>query len=111
MLFLTIWSKNNQDAPAYMPRWRTSGGQTGDFWLFDGSYWRLKTAEIGYTFNQKFVKDAGLSSLRIYINGNNLAFWSKMLDDREGSFGTSGANNSGTYPTVSRYNIGVELVF
>ena len=32
------WSKDNLDGNSFMPRWRTSGAQTGDFWLFDASY-------------------------------------------------------------------------
>ena len=104
------WSRDNQDGTSFMPRWRTSGGQTGDYWLFDGSYLRLKTAEIAYTFQDKFVKNANLGGLRIYLNGNNLAFWSKMLDDREGSF-SGGSSSGGAYPTVSRVNLGVEVTF
>jgi len=69
---------------------------------------RLKTAEIAYTFQQKFVKDAGLGSMRVYLNGNNIYLWTKMPDDREGTFaGDAGA----AYPMISRFNLGVELSF
>ena len=104
------WSKDNQDGTSFMPKWRTSGGQTGDYWLFDASYLRLKTAEIAYTFPQTWVKSVGLENLRIYLNGNNLYFWSRMLDDREGSF-LGGSSSEGSYPTVKRVNLGVEVTF
>ena len=104
------WSKDNQDGTSFIPKWRTSGAQTGDYWLFDASYWRIKTAELAYTFPQKIAKSLGMSSLRIYLNGNNLYFWSRMLDDREGSF-LRGANSEGSYPTVKHINIGVQLIF
>jgi hypothetical protein len=104
------WSKDNQDGDSFMPRWATTGEQVGDYWLFDASYWRLKTAEIAYTLPQRFVRNLGLGSLRIYINGNNLYFWSRMLDDREGSF-IGGTSSAGSYPSVKRLNVGVEAKF
>ncbi len=105
------WSKDNPDATSFMPKWRTGGGQLGDYWLFDGSYWRIKTAEISYTFPQNIInKGTGIDKLRVYINGNNLYFWSRMLDDREGSFLGGGAAE-GTYPSVKRVNIGIDLTF
>jgi hypothetical protein len=104
------WSKDNLDGTSFMPKWRTSGAQTGDYWLQDASYVRLKTAEISYTFNDKFVQSIGIQGMRLYINGNNLILWTKMLDDREGSF-SGGSSSAGSYPTVSRVNLGVELTF
>ncbi len=104
------WSKDNLDGTSYMPKWRSSGAQNGDYWLFDASYMRIKTAEIAYTLPQKWTKSAGLENLRVYLNGNNLYFWSRMLDDREGSF-TGGGSSDGTYPTVRRVNLGVEVTF
>jgi hypothetical protein len=56
------------------------------------------------------VKNLGLSSLRVYLNGNNLYFWSRMLDDREGSF-VGGSNSEGSYPSIKHVNLGVQLVF
>jgi TonB-linked SusC/RagA family outer membrane protein len=104
------WSKDNQDATSFLPRWKTQGQFIGDYYIYDASYLRLKTAEIAYTFQDKLVKYAGLSSLKIYINGNNLIFWSKLPDDKEGSFsGVLGSIN--TYPTVKRINLGIDVTF
>jgi len=52
------WSKDNQDASSFLPRWKTSGENIGNYYVYDGSYLRLKTAELGYTFNKKFVQKA-----------------------------------------------------
>lgn len=103
---LDYWSKDNQNASSYLPRWKSTGSFIGDYWLTDGSYLRLKTAEIAYTFQQKFVKKAGLSNLRIYVNGENIFFWSKLPDDRE-----TGGSTSGVYPTPKRFNIGIDVTF
>jgi TonB-linked SusC/RagA family outer membrane protein len=105
------WSRDNMNPDAaYVKPWKTSGLKAGEYWILDGSYVRLKTAEVAYTFEEKLLKKVGISNLRIYLNGNNLLFWSKMPDDREGTF--VGADNaSGAYPTTKRINLGVDVTF
>ena len=118
--FRDYWSEDNMDADAYLPRWRVSGATTGDFWLWDASYLRLKTAEISYTFQEPFLKKTKLGGVRIFLNGNNLLFWSELPDDREGTaLGNTGAAggpgtgsaSGGAYPTSRRINLGVDLTF
>jgi hypothetical protein len=104
------WSKDNPNASSYLPRWRTQGQFIGDYWLFDGSYLRLKTTELAYTFRNNFVKRAGLSALRIYLNGENLWFWSNLPDDREAAL-TGGSAADGAYPSVKRINLGIDITF
>ena len=47
-------------------------------WIRDASYMRLKNAEIGYTLRGPLLSRIGLSTLRVYANGNNLITWSKL---------------------------------
>jgi TonB-linked SusC/RagA family outer membrane protein len=106
------WARDNQDARSPLPRWKSNspGNSFGDFWQFDGSYVRLKTAEISYTLNPAWIKKAGIQSMRFYINGNNLTFWSKLPDDRESNaLGGTGQGSQGAYPTVRRINLGLNL--
>lgn len=106
------WSRDNQDARGPLPRWKSNwpGNSYGDFWQWDGSYVRLKNAEISYTLNPAWTKRAGINSLRFYINGNNLTFWSKLPDDRESNaLGGTGQGSQGAYPTVRRVNFGLNL--
>ena len=105
------WSKDNEDATSFLPRWRTSGQNIGEYYLYDASYLRLKTVELAYTFdkNLKWLKETGLSSLRLYVNGNNLFLWSDLPDDRESNAGNSAT--TGTYPTVKRVNFGIDVTF
>jgi len=107
---LDYWSKDNPDASSYLPRWKTQGQNIGDYFLFDGSFVRFKTAEIAYNLQDKLIKKLGLSSLRIYLNGNNLYLWSKLPDDREAAW-TGGSANQGAYPTPKRFNLGIDLTF
>lgn len=102
------WSKGNTSADIPVPRWlSTPSYNNGTQFLFDGSYIRLKNAEIAYTFNGGWIKGLGLNTLRIFINGNNLWVWSRMPDDRESNF--AGAGFQGAYPTVRRYNLGIRF--
>ena len=56
--------------------------QTSDLWLMNGSYLRLKTAEISYTLPQKdFLKKVGIESVRFYCNGYNLLTLFSDLND------------------------------
>jgi TonB-linked SusC/RagA family outer membrane protein len=106
----SYWTK---DAPGEipLPRWANleGGGGSGTRYLYDGSYVRLKNAEIAYTLPASMIKRIGMKSCRVYINGNNLLLWTKMPDDRESNFATGGNSSLGAYPTVKRFNLGVDI--
>lgn len=103
---LDAWSKDNLDATSYLPRWKTTGPPTGNYFQYDASYLRLKTAEIAYVFSGERIKRSGMSALRVFLNGNNLIFWSKLPDDKE-----QGNDKYGGYPNSIRINLGVDIKF
>jgi TonB-linked SusC/RagA family outer membrane protein len=109
----SYWTKDNMTADIPMLRWLSTpaGYYRGTQYMYDGSYVRLKNAEIAYTVTKQFIKRMGLENLRIYINGNNLYTWTKMPDDRESNFAGTGWASQGAYPTVKRYNLGVNITF
>ena len=97
-----------------LPRWtakldETSLRDRGTRYYYDGWFLRMKNAEISYTFTQNWLKKVGLSRMKVYLNGDNLLLWTDMPDDRESNF--SGAGNRGAYPTVRRFNLGIDLNF
>jgi hypothetical protein len=102
------WSLDNLTGTSFLPRWKAAGNgstMTANYYKVDGSYVRLKNAEIAYTFNEKILKKIGMSGCRVYVNGNNLIFWSKELpDDRETGSGLA-------YPNVKRFNFGIDIKF
>lgn len=106
------WSKDNPNSGVFLPRWKTQGEFIGDYYLYDASYIRLRTVELAYAFNDGYswVKRAGINSLRLYLNANNLFFWSNLPDDRQGTY-SGGSATEGAYPTVKRINLGIELSF
>ena len=44
----------------------------GSRYFYDGSFIRLKNIELAYTFTDGWIRHLGLSSLKLYVNGNNL---------------------------------------
>ena len=72
----------------------------------DYSYIRLKNMEIGYTFPKKWLSEAHISNLQVYMNGNNLlTFWKgdKRVDPETGGVGS--------YPIVRTYTLGLRVSF
>jgi hypothetical protein len=55
----------------------------------DGSYLRLKTAQLGYSLPNRLIKKMSIKSFRIYVSGQNLITWTGY---------------SGLDPEVSAYN-------
>ncbi|HBX87041.1 MAG TPA: SusC/RagA family TonB-linked outer membrane protein [Marinilabiliaceae bacterium] len=103
----SYWSKDNVNADVPLPRWQVQASDytNGTRFMFDGSYLRLKYAEISYTFSKEpFMQRLGLTSLKLFVNGNNLYLWTEMPDDRETNTGGWSA-----YPTQKRYNLGLRL--
>jgi TonB-linked SusC/RagA family outer membrane protein len=100
----SYWRPDNTNAYYQAPRLNTSS-PTGDFGLYDGSYLRLKTAEIAYSLPEKWMRSLKLSNVRTYINGNNLIFWSDLpLDTETGTFDIQNA-----YPMLRQVNIGIDI--
>ncbi len=102
------WNPIDNGGAVVVPRFTTQVSYNdGRQFLFDGSYFRLKNVELAYTWTKGWIKKLGFSSLKIYVNGNNLLLITKMPDDRESNFGYSGGG--GAYPTVRRFNFGIKL--
>ena len=104
----TWWNPVDGTGEVVVPRFTTQVAYNdGTQYLYDGSYFRLKNVEVAYTWTKGWIKKLGFSSLKIYLNGNNLFLITKMPDDRESNYGWSGGG--GAYPTVRRYNFGFKL--
>lgn len=100
------WSVENPNGDTYLPRWKSQSTPLANRWMYDASYLRLKTAEIAYKFESQKLKSAGISSLKVYLNGNNLFYWSDIPDDKE-----QGGDLGSRYPNVKRFNLGLDIKF
>lgn len=79
--------------------------QNSTFWQKDVSYLRLKTLELGYSFDQ-FLKGTFISKARLYLSGYNLLTWSSLKD-----MDPEMATNEFEYPIQRTFNVGVNLTF
>ena len=105
----TSWSPEfgRTGGDATMPHVRyNSGSPYGEYWQWDRSYLKIQTAEISYTLNSNWLKQAGISHLRIFISGNNLFTWSDLPEDRDAD-----ASTQRSYPLMRRFNLGLNVTF
>ena len=77
------------------------------YWLRSNNYIRLKNVELGYTLPVNWIEKVGLSSVRVYANGLNLATLDKIkVWDPEST------NSSGQYyPQARVINMGIKATF
>ena len=93
------WSPTNQNIDAAYPRLTiedsANNSSASSYWLRDGSFLKLKNAEIGYT----------LKGMRFYLSGSNLFTFSSFKHwDPE-----MGEGNGLKYPTQRVFNIGFQM--
>lgn len=83
------------------------------YFIEDGSFFRIRNVQLGYTFQPESLKKIYLQSLRLYANVQNLKTWSKNtgytpeIGGSALSFGIDG----GTYPMPMIYTFGLNLTF
>lgn len=102
------WSENNRNLEAFWPRLSeytiSNNVQNSTHWLRNGSFLRLKSAEVGYTLPENLTQKAFIQSCRVYVSGLNLYVWSKFkLWDPEM------AGNGLGYPIQKVINFGIKL--
>ena len=89
--------------------WRSS-----DLWVKDGSYVRLKTAQLGYTLPAKLLKAIFIKNFRVYVAGENLLTFTKYegFDPEMASDGyTTIGVDRGIYPQARTITIGASITF
>jgi TonB-linked SusC/RagA family outer membrane protein len=91
---------------------------SSDYWMYSNDYFKLKNLEIGYSFpaNSKFMKSAGISTLRLYVNGNNLVTFQNAMRDLGIDPETTDTDSNGNslsyiYPLTRVFNIGFNIQF
>lgn len=78
------------------------------FWIKNTSYIRLKSLQVSYTFPQNWIKQIGVSNLRIYYSGENL-FTIDALNIGIDPENTDVAG--GYYPILRSHSFGLNLQF
>lgn len=104
------WTPQNPNAP--YPRLTSANATVNystltNFYLFNGSYFRLKDINIGYTFDPAIISRIGLKNARIFISGTDvLSFRSKGFQP-----GWDPEDAQGTSPLIAAYLFGLSLTF
>ena len=105
------WSEENRNLYAAWPRLSgqmvENNNHQSTWFLRNGSFLRLKSVELGYTFDQNsFVSKIGVSSLRFYFSATNLLNISafKLWDVEMGGNGLG-------YPIQRVLNLGLNMNF
>lgn len=87
------------NANASLPLAYNENGVTSSLGIEDGSYLRLNTLTLGYTFSKQLIQKVGISNLRIYGSVYNL-FTITGYSGLDPEVNTDVAQNHAIYPTI-----------
>lgn len=95
----------------------TNGGHNyrmSDYWVEDGSFFRLRSVMLGYSLPYKVVSKIGMSRFRVYVSGTNL--WTKQTySGYSPEFAGSSVFTSGLdynpYPIAKTILVGLDVSF
>ena len=77
--------------------------------VFDGSYFKIKQIQVGYTFPKHLTKRLNVENLRIYASLDDYFTFTDYIGfDPEI---TNGGVDKGTYPTSRKVVAGLSLAF
>ena len=102
------WTEENRSGkyPAPYENANPNNLRRSTLWMRDGSYLRLKTAELGYSLPKKLLAKAGINEMRFFVNGMNLFTWDKI-----GIMNPEANDGSGDYPLNMQINGGLQVTF
>ena len=116
---LNAWTPENRNTniPRINGDDNNDNMRISDFYVEDGSYFRLKNIQLGYTFPKQLIQKIKIQNLRIYISGQNLF----TITDYSGADLEIGQLSStdylsrgfdyGTYPQSRTITGGLSLTF
>ena len=88
---------------------------SSDACIFDGSFFKIKQIQLGYTFPRRLTQKALISDLRLFVSMDDYFTFTKYpgADPETASYNnsTSRGVDSGSYPTMKKMVFGVNLTF
>ena len=87
--------------------------EASSYYVEDGSFFRIRNIELGYTFDPRLLNRIKLQSLRIYGNVQNPKTWSRNTGytPEVGGSATAFGVDGGGYPMPVVYTLGFNLSF
>ncbi|GHE31139.1 SusC/RagA family TonB-linked outer membrane protein [Sphingobacterium griseoflavum] len=113
--FMNRWTSENPDPNANFPRMLISQDAThnyqefNSFWVFSGSYFRIRALTLGYSFNKETIQRMRMSSLRVFTSANNP--FTFMADKRLADYDPEMTSGRGGYPGIKTWSIGINASF
>ncbi|MFS8615985.1 MAG: TonB-dependent receptor [Solitalea sp.] len=109
---LNAWSplNPNSDIPAMSRRDANGEKRLSTYFIENGSYVKLRTVDIGYTFPSNVIEHLRLSRLRLYISAQNI-FTLKKTWGKDRFTGGDPENPGTGYPLPFNAYFGVNVTF
>lgn len=114
---MAYWKKQGDITSIPQPRLYSGNGSVkSSRWVQDGSYFRIKSVNLGYNFPRTLIRKLKLENARIYVAANNLLTITDYKGyDPEVNSGSSGNINLGhdfyTPPQARTITVGINLGF
>jgi TonB-dependent starch-binding outer membrane protein SusC len=92
----------------------TDNNKASDRFLENGSYFRLKNIQLGYSLPLSVVKKIGIQKLRAYVSGTNLITFTQYKGYDPDIICTdvyAQGIDSGQYPSARQMNFGLQVTF
>lgn len=107
------WDNPTNEAPRMYAGSTNNNKANIDSFLENGSFFRLKNLQLGYTLPSAVAKVIGITSARVYVQGQNLLTFTEYKGyDPEISGGVLDQGNDwGSFPPVRSFNVGLQVTF
>lgn len=110
------WTKTRTNASAPRPNCNNEQQYfTSSAAIFDGSYFKIKQLQLGYTLPTKFISKLMLKNARIYVSLDDFFCFTSYpgFDPEVASSGTTSTNgvDNGNYPTSKKVVLGLNITF
>ena len=113
--WLDRWTPENpgNEYPRLVSNDPNNNQRPSDFYLEDGSFFRLRNLQVGYTLPQKLSERLKMQQLRVYISANNL-FTQTNYSGFDPEIGTTGwildtGIDKGYYPSNKTFGFGLKV--
>ncbi|MEW4922888.1 TonB-dependent receptor [Algibacter sp. 2305UL17-15] len=111
------WSPENPNTD--IPTYRTGNNHPNkrafsDFWLEDGTYFRIRNITLGYNIEPEALAGYGISKMRLYLSAMNpitITNYSGFDPEIGGNGLSTRGVDQGNYPIARRFLLGLQLKF
>jgi TonB-linked SusC/RagA family outer membrane protein len=114
MFYDDRWTPQNPNAP----RARTDASNKDKYWLsdafiYDGSYFRIKQIQLGYTLPKSLLSKLYLANVRAYVSLDDFFTFTSYpgFDPETVGFGNSTGLDKGNYPSSKKVVFGLNITF